>query len=84
MSKDKEIDGDFCFYTGDQHKYFVFKTVEIYELHKIIDGSDPDVNPKDIGVILDFVRNNNLYVKKEYAILGCNCGSVIRKEVKQA
>lgn len=50
-----------CPNTGQQHKYFIFKTFEMYELVDGVSG----------------------YVKKEYAILGCNCSSVIRQEVQK-
>lgn len=30
-----------------------------------------------------FSELGTLYVKNEYALLGCNCGSVVKTEVKQ-
>lgn len=60
--------------SGD-HRYFVFKTSEVFELLDMshISELESALMPK---------LPSQLYVKKEYAILGCNCGSVIKTEVK--
>jgi len=49
------------------HRYFIFKVVESFVPYVGID------KPYD----------EQVYVKKEHALLGCNCGSVIKNEVKQ-
>lgn len=51
------------------HRYFIFKTFETYELF------EAKANPW---------TNKQLYEKVEYAVLGCNCGSVVRQKVLQA
>lgn len=48
------------------HKYFIFKNYDVYELVR-------DSLSK-YGALL--------YEKKEVAIVACNCGSVLRQEVK--
>lgn len=84
MSKD---DQDFCPISGDQHRYFIFKTIEVFEIYtppldiySAIMGNKELALKNDPEVEKWF--STQLYAKKEYAVLGCNCGSVIRKEVK--
>lgn len=43
-----------------------------YFIYKTIEVFEP-FNTKTV---------EHLYIKKEYAMLGCNCGSVIKKEIK--
>lgn len=51
-----------------EHRYFIFKTYDSYV------PQDPErTSQSDVTI--------TLYQKIEYAILGCNCGSVIKKEV---
>lgn len=59
---------DLCPSTDNgNHRYFIFKVVEVFEPYTFKNG---DNNP-------------NLYEKVEYALLGCNCSSVIKQKVKQ-
>lgn len=61
-------DTDICPISGDQHRYFIFKVFEVYELYQ---GQ---------GVLYGDMQ---LYRKVEYAVMGCNCGSAIKQRVKQ-
>jgi hypothetical protein len=54
--------------SGD-HKYFIYKTFETYEPAT---GYLYAENDKD---------HRTLYDKVEFAILGCNCGSVIKSRI---
>jgi hypothetical protein len=54
--------------TGD-HRYFIFKTVEVFE-------------PIPKEEIADPTPGRQLYEKIEYALLGCNCGSSIKTVVE--
>lgn len=52
------------------HKYFMFETKTAFVPYKfdsadIVTGIDTD--------------NTVLYIREEYAVLACNCGSVIKK-----
>jgi hypothetical protein len=60
---------EFCPISGDQHRYFIFKTFEVFEPYIL------DNNKEEAPVLL--------YQKNEYAILGCNCGSAIKTTVKK-
>jgi hypothetical protein len=62
---------DYCPFSGQEHKYFIFKTFEMYE-----PATGYIYAPEDKD-------HRTLYDKKEYAVLGCNCGSVIRKEIQK-
>ena len=64
-----------CPLTGGDHKYFISKTLELFE--PVV------VSETAAGLIKEFVAGAKLYVKKEYAILGCNCGSAVRKEIEK-
>lgn len=55
--------------TGN-HRYFIFKTFETYE---------PVLNTPIINDNPQWGRE--LYEKKEYATLGCNCGSVVKQMI---
>lgn len=68
-------DTDTCPLNEVGHKYFIFKTAEIFEPLGLDTGDGTKVPAK--------FSDKPVYVKTEYAILGCNCGSVIKKEVKQ-
>lgn len=56
-----------CPVTGSYHKYFVYSTKTDFE---------PVTDPE----ICD-LSDTQLYKRVEYAILNCNCTSVIRKQV---
>lgn len=56
---------DICPINNDRHRYFIFKTYDVFE-------------PVNLGT-----GHDNIYEKVEYAVLGCNCSSVIRKRVKE-
>lgn len=58
-----------CPITGQPHRYFIFKTFENYEPTVTFENGKPTA---DIA-----------YYKREIAVLGCNCGSVIRREVEK-
>lgn len=65
--------------TSGDHRYFIFKTVEVFELYKgSYDGLPIDATGQRDGKL-----GTNLYEKIEYGLLGCNCGSVIKSRVKQ-
>lgn len=66
---------DLCPNTNGEHRYFVFKTVEVFEIY------EPNASDLEKAIMPELPAQ--LYVKKEYAILGCNCGSVIKTEVKK-
>lgn len=55
--------------SGD-HRYFIFKTQEVYV---------PFAGPWKPGTKIPTV---DLFTRIEQAVLGCNCGSVIKKEVR--
>lgn len=59
---------DICPISGDQHRYFIWQTKNEFEP---FNGGDPNTGAQ-------------LFVKIEYAILGCNCGSAIKKRIKQS
>lgn len=59
--------------TGN-HRYFIFKVVEVFEPVKVYVAEDDNPN---------MMSYRNLYEKVEYAISGCNCGSAVRQRVKQ-
>lgn len=64
--------------TDGNHRYFVFKTVEVFVPYVFtLDGSEDNTTVEKILVSIP-----QLYEKKEQAVLGCNCGSVIKTEVK--
>lgn len=72
--------------SGD-HRYFIFKTVEVFETYTPPVGIySAVISNKELAVKNDREVekwfSTQLYQKKEYAILGCNCGSAIKKEVK--
>lgn len=50
-----------------EHRYFIFKTYV---------GYDPITDEEYLGG-----KWGTVYKQQEYAILGCNCGSVIKMEV---
>ena len=52
------------------HRYFIFKAVEVFEPFI-------DIDLEATG------KNGKYYEKVEYAISGCNCGSVVKQKVKQ-
>lgn len=52
------------------HRYFIFKTFEHYE-----------TVPK--SEVTDLQPGRQLYERREYAIIGCNCGSVMRTVAEQ-
>lgn len=56
-----------------EHRYFIFKTYDSYVL--------VSTEWADIGGISQ--TRDDLYEKVEYAVLGCNCGSVIKMKVKE-
>ena len=58
-----------CPITGSYHKYFMFSTKSEFE--PVID-SDELLKP-----------DQQLYRRVEYAILNCNCTSVIKKRIIQ-
>lgn len=63
-----------CPLNGDNHRYFVFKTTSEF----VPVDTDKVVYREDYpGPVVQ------LYEKVEYAVLGCNCGSVIKTEVKE-
>lgn len=62
--------------TGE-HRYFVFKAVEVFEPYYFSVAAE--VDPATIATINSLPP---LYRKIEYATLGCNCGSAIKTEVK--
>lgn len=66
---------DACPISGDAHRYFISKTLEVFEPALPITGLS--------GSVKDFIREYHPYIKKEYAILGCNCGSALKKEVEK-
>lgn len=71
---------DLCPTTDNgNHRYFIFKVVEVFELYK---GSY-DGLPIDATGARDGKLGTTLYEKIEYAISGCNCGSSIKQRVKQ-
>jgi hypothetical protein len=72
---------DFCPLTGQFHRYFLFKTFETYERYKVIDGTNIDSDAA--RHILAFIGSHELYEKKEYAVLSCNCSSVIKQEIQK-
>lgn len=57
--------------TGN-HRYFIFKVVEVFEPLSVSLAAD---GPADL--------KHTFYEKVEYAISGCNCGSSIKQKVKQ-
>lgn len=59
---------DLCPITGQAHRYFIFKTFEGYEPTMTLE--------------LDKPTTDLAYYKREFAILGCNCGSVIKIKVQ--
>lgn len=54
------------------HRYFIFKVVEVFEVAPTSDHSNESI-----------AKGRLLYEKVEYAISGCNCGSSIKQRVKQ-
>lgn len=74
MSKDEIVDTTaydekrtVCASSGDMHRYFIFKTEVAYE---------------KCGAMAIRGLMRDVFEKVEYAILGCNCGSVIKERVK--
>lgn len=63
-----------CPINGDNHKYFLFKTVSVFEVVSIYDIINPDMQ--------NYSPTEVLYKKVEYAIMNCQCGSVVREKVK--
>ena len=58
------------------HRYFIYKTFEVYEPYQ------PTFNTSTLTELL--INNEtvpDLYQKKEYGVLGCNCGSMIKSEI---
>ncbi len=53
-----------------KHRYFIFKT---FETHELIDPAYYTV-----ATIITIP----IYQKMEYALLGCNCGTVIKRVIK--
>jgi hypothetical protein len=53
-----------------EHRYFIFKTYDSYE--PVV-----DIDLEATG------KQGKFYQKIEYAVLGCNCGSVIKMKVKE-
>lgn len=59
-----------CPINGDNHKYFVFKTMVEFV------PQDPErTGQTDVTTML--------YERVEYAYLGCNCGSSVKSKVKE-
>lgn len=56
-----------CPLNSGDHRYFLFKSYEAFE---------PVINQGSLN------GNNQIYEKVEYAILGCNCSSVVKTKVK--
>lgn len=58
-----------CPISGDNHRYFIFKTYEEFVPQIQVSLTAKAASPQ-------------LYEKVEKAVLGCNCGSVIKTKVK--
>lgn len=56
------------------HRYFIFKTADVFLPLGLDTGDGDDKVPATF-------KGKPVYVKTEVATLGCNCGSVIQKEV---
>jgi hypothetical protein len=56
-----------CPLNDGNHRYFLFKTYEVFE---------PVLNQGSL------YGGEQIYEKVEYAILGCNCSSVVKTKVK--
>lgn len=69
-----------CPTTGDFHRYFIFETKNGYEpiQVEVVTGVKAGILSREGTTEL-----RTLYEKVEYAVLGCNCGSVIKQKVKQ-
>lgn len=61
---------DNCPIHGENHKYFIYKVVDYFE-------------PVVVDSIYKLSPTVTYYKKVEYAIMGCNCGSVVREKIKQ-
>jgi hypothetical protein len=71
MTKEKDL----CpMNSSGEHRYFMFKISEVFVP---FEGKN-----KSVSTQLE-LKNTCLYEKKEYATMGCNCGSAIKSEVKQ-
>lgn len=66
--------------TGN-HRYFIFKVVEVFEPYKI--PEDYLIHDEVKEFVEQFNKTDTLYQKVEYAVSGCNCGSAVRQRVKQ-
>lgn len=64
------MNNDICPISGDQHRYFIFKVVEAFE-------------PVESTIGRSEANGGTYYQKVEYALMGCNCGSAIKKRVEQ-
>ena len=63
-----------------EHKYF------IHEVRTAFEPVVPPVEPitDEAATVCEYIKAHDLYERVEYAVLGCNCGSVIKQRVKQA
>jgi hypothetical protein len=84
MDKNNLQDDDLCpVNDSGRHRYFIFKTIELFEPYHFTN----DYPKGSVGSarVTWFIENSpTLYQKVEYAIFGCNCGSAIKKQIKQA
>lgn len=63
---------DLCPVYGENHKFFIFKTTEVFErieVHNWLENTP--------------LEGDEIYKKVEYALMGCNCGAAIKTEVQQ-
>jgi hypothetical protein len=75
-----------CPINGDNHRYFVHSTKVEFEPSKT---NNQNFTAKGEGLkdevlvkMFDYLNTRQLYERIEYAMLGCNCGSVIKSKVK--
>lgn len=59
-----------CAINGDNHRYFVFKTMVEFVPYQ-----------SEAGLVT--LDKKPLYERVEYAYLGCNCGSSVKSKVKE-
>ena len=69
-----------CPLTGGDHKYFISKTLEGYAPFKLLVS---DFTSEGLNKIIFKTEDTIIYAKREFAILGCNCGSAIKKEIEK-
>lgn len=67
--EDAPLLADYCTFTRGEHKYYIFSTKSDFE-------------PVTDLEIID-ITTDQLYRRIEYAVISCNCGSVLRKRVRQ-